>query len=613
MASPEGTTSGVSPAKRKTAKRADQADFPMLLADGQALTRHDIQFDLLAQIFSNVHFRFTPPSYADLNTALFPTDRTWSFAELYLDCICNSPKATKTLKDKMAESQDFAVNFGKTGLLLNVGRINTTLAFYHEMKTLMRTYHPIPAFQIDHFTAKHLQDTPRLKTQLKAATLESERAKGAAPPANLREVAMRAAAGHRPPTSVIELIFLLNTESVWVSEKYFPAGLKLGDLFRPEDSIFTITSAQRSHAFLWLLHRFLEGGSAASEDAISPIVRPAELLGLTEGDTSQENIDTPEELEFGRQMTLKRSTFLADNDMVKPGPGVAERANKSSQPKKGSHEDSEELPSLIDPDMRQTPHWEAQNAGPSSQRKRAHSELDTPPSDVVHQAASPAAKQPAKKIKSAGSPAIIAQAGPSVAVKPRAHPPAEIKPILSPALLPTVTHMLPDQSYPSLAPAPLPVLRAARPKVKKAHSDDIFEYDQRSEEEMSPSPSLPPAPMSKMSIDLYVIERAVPHRFQFESGPAARRPHPKADAGQATEYDRTAALSSRNPLKAVFARDRWQSGTDPAVGAFYDSDDDKSPLTSRDCLRRLKGFRVKVDDATGGAAYRYLHYRPARV
>lgn len=60
--------------------------------------------------------------------ALFPTDRQWSFAELYLDCIANSQKSTKNLKDKMVESQIFSVNYGKISLLINVGRINTTIA-----------------------------------------------------------------------------------------------------------------------------------------------------------------------------------------------------------------------------------------------------------------------------------------------------------------------------------------------------------------------------------------------------------------------------------------------------------------------------------------------------
>lgn len=96
--------------------------------DGVALLRHDLQYDLLALLFNNVTYRFTPPNYPSPTTALFPTDRTWSFAELYLDAISNSSKANKSLKDKMSESTEYAVNFAKICLLINVGRINTTLA-----------------------------------------------------------------------------------------------------------------------------------------------------------------------------------------------------------------------------------------------------------------------------------------------------------------------------------------------------------------------------------------------------------------------------------------------------------------------------------------------------
>lgn len=74
------------------------------------------------------NFANRPHSYPNPTSPLFPTNRTWSFAELYLDCTANSQKATRNLKDKMAESQEFAVNFAKLCLLVNVGRINTTIA-----------------------------------------------------------------------------------------------------------------------------------------------------------------------------------------------------------------------------------------------------------------------------------------------------------------------------------------------------------------------------------------------------------------------------------------------------------------------------------------------------
>lgn len=111
---------------------------PLKPPDGCALLRRDLQWDALEAIFTSPTPRFTPPTYTDTAVPLFPTDRTWSFAELYLDCLANSSKANKNLKDKMSESTAFAVNFAKLCLLINVGRINTTLA--------CEWYHTIPFF-----------------------------------------------------------------------------------------------------------------------------------------------------------------------------------------------------------------------------------------------------------------------------------------------------------------------------------------------------------------------------------------------------------------------------------------------------------------------------------
>ena len=96
--------------------------------DGDPLTREDLQMTLLTLLFQDTEFRFTPPAYPDALKALFPTDRTWSFAELYLDCLANSSKANKNLKDKMGESTSYAVSFAQLCFLINIGRMNTTLA-----------------------------------------------------------------------------------------------------------------------------------------------------------------------------------------------------------------------------------------------------------------------------------------------------------------------------------------------------------------------------------------------------------------------------------------------------------------------------------------------------
>lgn len=91
----------------------------------------------------------------------------------------------------MIETPAFAVELAKISLLTNVGRINTTMAcrsradpsllnylvvltrvpVFPEMKTALRTYHPVPSLQK---TDGNAQDAPRIKNCLKAALLPSE-------------------------------------------------------------------------------------------------------------------------------------------------------------------------------------------------------------------------------------------------------------------------------------------------------------------------------------------------------------------------------------------------------------------------------------------------------
>ena len=105
----------------------------------------------------------------------------------------------------MHETPAFGVEFAKLALLTNVGRINTTMAckrqhvlflyasadlnllpndlllndclmdddiaVFPEMKTALRTYHPVPSLQK---TDGNAQDAPRIKNCLKAALLPYE-------------------------------------------------------------------------------------------------------------------------------------------------------------------------------------------------------------------------------------------------------------------------------------------------------------------------------------------------------------------------------------------------------------------------------------------------------
>ena len=85
------------------------------------LTRQDIQYDLLACIFSDETKAFTDQRPGNAS-------RRICFRDLYINAIHMSSKCSKVLKDNMKETPAFALELAKISLLANVGRINTTMA-----------------------------------------------------------------------------------------------------------------------------------------------------------------------------------------------------------------------------------------------------------------------------------------------------------------------------------------------------------------------------------------------------------------------------------------------------------------------------------------------------
>ena len=97
---------------------------PIKRADGEPLTRADIQYDLLHAIFSDPNEVFSNPYIPDDTEA----GGKLCFRDLYIGSILHSPKATKALKDKMNDSSEFSLDFAMLSLLVNVGRVNTTMS-----------------------------------------------------------------------------------------------------------------------------------------------------------------------------------------------------------------------------------------------------------------------------------------------------------------------------------------------------------------------------------------------------------------------------------------------------------------------------------------------------
>jgi Ino eighty subunit 1 len=86
--------------------------------DGIPLWRKDIQYDFLKFVFEDDKKVFHKAS-----------DGTYghTFADIYLDAMAKSSKCSKILKDKLLTERPAALNMAMVCLLVNVGRMNTTL------------------------------------------------------------------------------------------------------------------------------------------------------------------------------------------------------------------------------------------------------------------------------------------------------------------------------------------------------------------------------------------------------------------------------------------------------------------------------------------------------
>ena len=87
--------------------------------DGEPLWRKDIQFDFLKAIFYNDKAVFTN-SYE-------PSGPLQTFSQLYIDAMARSSKTSKILRDKLLTEHEPARNMAMVCLLVNLGRMNTTL------------------------------------------------------------------------------------------------------------------------------------------------------------------------------------------------------------------------------------------------------------------------------------------------------------------------------------------------------------------------------------------------------------------------------------------------------------------------------------------------------
>ena len=91
---------------------------------------------------------------------------------------------------------------------------------------------------------------------------------------------------------------------------HFEPPLTFYDLFLPK----RLSSVDRARAFLWLIYHYLEGPDRENpfhDDYSRKNPRKIPLIRrVAETEIAHHNVDTPEEIEWGRKMSNQRHSFL---------------------------------------------------------------------------------------------------------------------------------------------------------------------------------------------------------------------------------------------------------------------------------------------------------------
>lgn len=179
------------------------------------------------------------------------------------------------------------------------------------MRAQLRTYHAIPSLQAhqDASAYKQLQDAPRLKSILKGAAEDRHEPHDLAEFKNMKS----------PRSNPVNLIFLIGAQASQVAELHFPAGGEFHDLIMKTN----YTSKSRAKAFLWLMWQYLESDFTEEGCEENPFGAGVDYeLGLanqgiprmeemTPEEEARENIDSQEEIDFGREKQNHRAKIIA--------------------------------------------------------------------------------------------------------------------------------------------------------------------------------------------------------------------------------------------------------------------------------------------------------------
>ncbi|KIW26518.1 hypothetical protein, variant [Cladophialophora immunda] len=322
--------------------------------DGTPLWRKEIQYEFLRIVIED-----TKPVF----TRISDGKHDCLFSDIYVDCMARSSKTSKILKDRLQVDRQAAHNMAMICLLVNVGRMNTTLNFFPEMRAQLRTYHSIPSLQAykSQRDYKSLQDAPRLKSILKGASEDTDE------PRTLAAIKAKPV----PRTNPVNLIFVLSQFAPKISEMHFTDKVDFFDLAMRS----TISSGTRARAFLWLMWWYLES-NFTKEDALRNPYGPGEykddedpddpdtvpqlvpqLTTITEAEGDAENVDPPEEIAFAEKMTQERRRIMLENanepPLVMADPGNPDHKALKRLKKSAAYGDEDSL--ISDADSRASP------------------------------------------------------------------------------------------------------------------------------------------------------------------------------------------------------------------------------------------------------------------
>ena len=340
--------------------------------DGDYFSRRDVQFHFLETLladtrplFTNIFKRYflnpliapvdpsavhgsdevktpsaknTSPSCnvhdADYDARRFFHHDKLTFSQLYVLCLATSTKSSKILRDKLLLDPQVAFSTCLLAILVNIGRLNTTINFYLAMTSQLRTFHSIPALQHMVADPKSLQDTPRLKSIVKSLPIGND-------PVNLHDMYAGTASTVEPPYNVINMLFAMCDNVPFVNVQFLTQQYvkwnkeKDSDLTLGPLSLFSILDqhrfkcADRCNALLWLLYVHLETdlskekvqeslrlfGEPDEDNADSYHIR----LRDNDLDETTEDVDTAEEVAFGLAQRDRRKVFIKQVQLEKKG------------------------------------------------------------------------------------------------------------------------------------------------------------------------------------------------------------------------------------------------------------------------------------------------------